>query len=59
MLPGEYFARCSLFLTVTSILSCFNITKGVDSDGKEIVPEVAFTTGTTRYVPGSLLSDVV
>lgn len=47
---GEYFARCSLFLTVTSVLSCFNISKVLDADGKEVTPEVAFTTGTTRCV---------
>lgn len=39
-----------MFLNMTSILVAFNIAKAVDKDGREVDPEVHFTTGITSSV---------
>ncbi|TFK33997.1 cytochrome P450 [Crucibulum laeve] len=45
--PGAQFAELSIFLNVASILSAFTISKAVDTHGKEISPELDFTTAIT------------
>ncbi|PFH47843.1 hypothetical protein AMATHDRAFT_151131 [Amanita thiersii Skay4041] len=47
--PGVHFAETSLFLSITGILALYNISKKVDSDGKEITPSFDFTTGITSH----------
>ena len=37
---------------MTSILVAFNITKSVDKDGRDVEPEIHFTTGITSSVVG-------
>ena len=41
-----------MFLNMTSILVAFNIAKSVTKDGREIDPEIHFTTGITSSVVG-------
>ncbi|KAF8874360.1 cytochrome P450 [Infundibulicybe gibba] len=48
--PGAHFAELSLFLNIASILACFNISKAVDEDGKEVEPSVGWTTGDTTHL---------
>ncbi|KZS88719.1 cytochrome P450, partial [Sistotremastrum niveocremeum HHB9708] len=45
--PGQYFAEASLFISVASVLAMFDISKPVDSDGKDIVPDGLYGGGTT------------
>ncbi|KZT34819.1 cytochrome P450 [Sistotremastrum suecicum HHB10207 ss-3] len=42
---GMYFAEVTLFLQVSSILATFNISKEMNTDGVEIIPNVDFTGG--------------
>ncbi|EJD46096.1 cytochrome P450 [Auricularia subglabra TFB-10046 SS5] len=48
--PGLHFAECSLMLNMAHILSVFDISKARGQDGREIEPQVEFTTGITRPV---------
>ncbi|KAF8872778.1 cytochrome P450 [Infundibulicybe gibba] len=48
--PGAHFAELSLFLNIASILACFNISKLVDEDDKEVEPPVGWTTGITTHL---------
>jgi hypothetical protein len=48
-LSGAHFAELSVYLSITGILSMFNISKHVQKDGLEITPKFEFTTGITRY----------
>ena len=48
--PGRFLADASLFMTIALTLSVFDIKKAVDSNGKVIEPEFAFTSGTIRQV---------
>jgi hypothetical protein len=47
--PGRYLADPSLWIAVASILATMRISKALDKDGKEIIPDVKFTGGLTRY----------
>lgn len=44
--PGLHFAEGTLFLVVATTLATCNVLPGLDRDGKEILPEYAYTTGT-------------
>ncbi|RDA95630.1 hypothetical protein CP533_1141 [Ophiocordyceps camponoti-saundersi (nom. inval.)] len=43
--PGQYFADESLFLMISNLLSCFELSKAVDEKGREIEPPVQGTPG--------------
>ncbi|KDR82002.1 hypothetical protein GALMADRAFT_60016 [Galerina marginata CBS 339.88] len=45
--PGAHLAEMSLFLNMASILAVFKISKAVDENGLEIMPEIAWMTGAT------------
>ncbi|KAF9456706.1 cytochrome P450 [Collybia nuda] len=45
--PGRYLADASVWIAIASVLATLDISKAVDSNGKEIIPEVAFTSGIT------------
>jgi hypothetical protein len=44
---GMHLAEASLFLNITNILANFIISKEVGTDGKEIEPEIHWTSGVT------------
>ena len=46
--PGRHFADASLWLTMASVLATFDILPALDEQGRELLPEVAFTSGTAR-----------
>ena len=48
--PGRFFAEQGLWLTMASILAAFDIKPSIDDAGRECMPQIAFTTGTGRYV---------
>jgi len=48
MCPGRHLADISLFLTAACTLATFDISKQVDEDGVEIVPEVQYSGETIR-----------
>lgn len=43
--PGKQLADSSVWLTVSRSLAVFDISKGLDDAGNEIVPDVAFSPG--------------
>ena len=45
----------SVWMMLVSIVSVMDVKKALDSDGKEIEPEIAFTPGLSRYVKSSHL----
>ncbi|KAF8626110.1 hypothetical protein AX17_006606 [Amanita inopinata Kibby_2008] len=47
--PGAHFAELSVYLSITGILSQFNMSKKLDENGEEIVPPFEFTTGITSH----------
>lgn len=53
--PGRYLANSSLWIAVASILATMHISKALDKNGKEIIPEEKFTSGITRYVSLTLV----
>ncbi|KAK7687277.1 hypothetical protein QCA50_009782 [Cerrena zonata] len=46
--PGRYLAKDSLWLSIASILACFNISNAVDDDGTLIIPEQIYEEGIMR-----------
>ena len=50
--PGLNLAQSSLWLACAMSLTAFNIEKYVDEFGNVIEPEIHYTDGTVRYVPG-------
>jgi Cytochrome P450 len=46
--PGRELANANMFLLMSMMLSVFNISKAVDSNGKEIEPKWEFGSGTVR-----------
>lgn len=48
--PGRHLAEASVWIVVASILAVFDISAEKDAQGRDIVPEVAFTNAITRYV---------
>jgi len=54
--PGRHLAEASVWIVMVTMLATMNITKAVDANGKEIIPDVELTPGLTRYeLPLSLL----
>ncbi|EAU87749.2 cytochrome P450 [Coprinopsis cinerea okayama7 len=47
--PGRFLADASVFMILTTMVTLFDISKSVDSDGREIVPEVEYTEGFVRH----------
>ncbi|KAJ7060794.1 cytochrome P450 [Mycena amicta] len=43
--PGRHLARVSLFITLASVLSAFNISKPRDADGKVVEPTYEYDSG--------------
>ncbi|KAL4261036.1 cytochrome P450 family protein [Pleurotus pulmonarius] len=48
--PGRFFAMDSLFISIASILSCFDITKVKDKEGRDIEPDIQWTSGFSRHI---------
>lgn len=42
----------SIFMSIASTLSCFNIGKSKDSEGRDVEPDIQYDPGFTMYVPG-------
>jgi len=47
--PGRYLALNSAWIVIVSILKVYTIEMALDVDGKYIVPEVDFSTGTVSH----------
>jgi cytochrome P450 len=47
--PGQHIGEASVFIQIVSVLSGFDIRRALDGTGKEIEPEVGFTTAIVRY----------
>ncbi|KAF9458164.1 cytochrome P450 [Collybia nuda] len=47
--PGIHLGDNSLWIVMASVLATMNIFKAVDDNGKEITPEVSFTSGITSH----------
>ncbi|KAJ6621636.1 cytochrome P450 [Mycena sp. CBHHK59/15] len=47
--PGRYLALNSAWIVIVSILKTYNIGKAVDASGREMDPNVAFTTGIVSH----------
>lgn len=43
-----HFANASIFMDIVTILATMSISKALDTDGKEITPELVFDGGMTR-----------
>ncbi|GJJ15124.1 hypothetical protein Clacol_009399 [Clathrus columnatus] len=48
--PGAAFAEASVFINVTSLLSQFTISKAIDTNGAEIIPNIEFTNTVTSHI---------
>lgn len=48
--PGRWLARESVWIAITSLLSVYQFDKAIGPDGKPIVPEEVYSSGTIRYV---------
>ncbi|KAF8517574.1 cytochrome P450 [Hysterangium stoloniferum] len=48
--PGQHIAEASVFIQVASVLAGFDILRALDDAGREIIPEVGFTTAIVSYV---------
>jgi cytochrome P450 len=46
---GKHLAEASVWIVVASMLATMNIEKAIDTDGKEITPEVELTNGLTSH----------
>ena len=46
--PGRWLARESVWITVTTLLSAYKFEKAAGPDGKPIVPEEIYSSGTIR-----------
>ena len=51
--PGKLFAEQTMWLTMASILSAFDIKPPLDDNGIECMPRVAFTSGMGMYADGN------
>lgn len=43
--PGQHLASATLWITIASVLSCFTISNAIGEDGKEIIPEISYSSG--------------
>ncbi|KZP29791.1 cytochrome P450 [Athelia psychrophila] len=48
--PGRHFAMGTIWITLASILSAFNIAKAVDAEGRPITPSGRYTGAMTNHV---------
>jgi len=48
---GMHFAKGTLYLTIASILATFDISKAVDEQGREILPDMSDTGGIISHPP--------
>ena len=48
--PGRWLALDNIWLTVASILAVYDVVPAKDADGREVLPEEAFTTESVRCV---------
>ncbi|KAF9488920.1 cytochrome P450 [Pleurotus eryngii] len=48
--PGRFFAMDSIFMSIASTLSCFNIGKSKDSEGRDIEPDIQYDPGFTMHL---------
>ncbi|KZS94743.1 cytochrome P450 [Sistotremastrum niveocremeum HHB9708] len=47
--PGKYFASSALWLTISVILTLFDISKAIDENGKTIDPDLQYDHGTLSW----------
>jgi len=47
--PGRHLALQSMFITIASVISTFDIGKALDEDGNEITPSGEYTSGLSCY----------
>ncbi|KAF5345745.1 hypothetical protein D9758_011875 [Tetrapyrgos nigripes] len=47
--PGNEMALSSIWIAITCILACFDVTKAVDEDGKVVEPSGEYTSGMLGY----------
>lgn len=45
--PGAHFAETTAFVNITGILATFDISPQLDASGREVLPDVDYTTGIT------------
>jgi len=48
--PGQNIGEASVFIQLASVVATFDIRKDLDSSGREVEPEVGFTTAIVSYV---------
>lgn len=48
--PGRFLGENSLWIVAVSVLAAFDITRAVDEHGQEIMPDLEYATGVTRYL---------
>ncbi|KAF7429015.1 hypothetical protein PC9H_008253 [Pleurotus ostreatus] len=48
--PGRFFAMDSLFMSIASILTCFNISQAKDSEGRDVEPDIRYDPGFTLHI---------
>jgi hypothetical protein len=48
--PGIHLAEGTLFAIIATLLATCDILPGLNEDGKEVLPEYAYTNGTLMYV---------
>jgi hypothetical protein len=47
--PGMHLANSSVWIAIASILATLQISRAVGDDGNEVVPEIGFTYGLSRW----------
>lgn len=47
--PGMWTADASLFIVMAGVLATFEVKSPLDEDGKEVLPQVKYTTGMIRW----------
>ncbi|PVH80134.1 cytochrome P450 [Cadophora sp. DSE1049] len=47
--PGRHLAEASVWIVMVTMLATMNITKAVDTNGKELIPDVELTPGLTSH----------
>jgi cytochrome P450 len=48
--PGRYLASDTIWIVAASVIAAFEIRRPLDGEGREVVPEVAYTPGLFRCV---------
>ncbi|KAG7087715.1 hypothetical protein E1B28_013662 [Marasmius oreades] len=47
--PGRHFADTGLWLSLATVVATMDISKSIDDQGRDVVPEVAFKSGFVRH----------